>query len=157
MIKGYVRPSLPGDPEKVAPILRAEDKAEIDAAVGMGYVEVLTFSMSRSPIALTIVDADEEPFAMLGATQNPQVSGYGHPWLLSSDYLFQAKTPFIRQSRMWCALIEQPFHIVSNVVDERNTKHVRWLKWLKYSFIQRHPEYGVQKIPFLEFTRICHV
>ena len=157
MINGYVRPSLPGDPDKGAPILRAEDQQEIDAALGLDHVEILSLSMHASPIPLTIVDANEEPFAMLGAARHSQVPEYGHPWLLSSDYLFGVKLPFIRQSRMWRDVIEQPYKIVGNVVDERNAKHVRWLKWLGYNFVNRHPEYGVQRKPFLEFTRICHV
>ena len=154
MIKGYVRPSLPGDSDKVAPILRQADKDEIDATVGLDHAVALAYAKQSCLLPLTIVDAQGNPFAMFGVAVNPGVGRYGHIWLLSSDYLFEVKIPFLRQSKLWQKAIEQPYDIVGNVVDERNTKHIRWLKWLGFKFVCRHPEFGFQKRPFLEFVRI---
>ena len=155
MIKGYVRPSIPSDPDKVAPILREADKAEIEATVGLDHDVALSYAMQSCLLPLTMVDAQERPFGLFGVAANHSVEGYGSIWLLSSEYLFEARMPFLRQSRLWQHAIEEPYKIVGNVVDERNTKHIRWLKWLGYKFISRHPEFGFQKRPFLEFTRIC--
>jgi len=154
MIKGYVRPSLPGDPEKVAPILREADKAEIEATVGLDHAVALAYAAQSCLLPLTMVDDQEQPFGMFGVAVNPSMAGYGNIWLLSSDYLFEARITFLRQSKMWQAAIEQPYHIVGNVVSENNLKHIRWLKWLGYRFIARHPEFGWNKQPFLEFVRI---
>ena len=154
MIQGYVRPSVPTDPDKVAPILREEDKAEIDATVGFEHSVALGYAMQSCLLPLTMVDAQERPFGMFGVTTNHSVPGYGNIWLLSSNYLFEAKIPFIRQCRLWQEALEQPYAVVGNLVSEVNTKHVRWLKWLGYRFIARHPEFGFNKQPFLEFVRI---
>ena len=154
MIKGYVRPSLPGDPEKVAPILRDEDKAEIEATVGLDHAVALAYASQSCLLPLTMVDAQERPFGMFGVVPHTSVQGYGNIWLLSSSYLFEARLPFLRQCRMWQAAIEQPYHLVGNYVMEANVKHVRWLRWLGYKVVARHPEFGWNKQPFLEFVRI---
>ena len=154
MIKGYVRPSVPKDPEKVAPILRDLDKAEIDATAGLDHAVALSYAMQSCILPLTIVDDNEEPFAMFGVNNHPSIEEYGQIWLLSSDYLFKAKMPFLRQSKLWQEAIEQPYSVVGNLVSEVNIKHIRWRKWLGYRFIARHPEFGFTKQPFLEFVRI---
>ena len=154
MNKAYVRPSVANDPDKVAPLLRDKDKAEIDATVGLDHAVALSYAMQSCLLPLTIVDANEEPFAMFGVAKHPSVEGYGHIWLLSSEHLFQIKMTFLRQSKLWQEAIEQPYSIVGNVVSEVNGKHIRWLKWLGYRFVARHPEFGFTKQPFLEFVRI---
>ena len=145
MIKGYVRPSLPDDPDRVAPILRDDDAAEIDATVGLDHSVALAYAMQSCLLPLTMVDAHDHPFGMFGVVMNPSVQGHGNIWLLSSEYLFEARMTFLRQCKLWQGAIEQPYHLVGNVVSETNVKHVRWLKWLGYRFIARHPEFGLKK------------
>ena len=154
MIKAYVRPSIPSDPEKVAPILRPQDKEEIEAVVGPDHVTALAYARESCALPLTMIDAQERPFGMFGVMSHPTCAGYGNIWLLSSDYLFEAKIPFIRQCKLWQSAIEEPYQLVGNVVLESNRQHVRWLRWLGYRFVGRHPELGLKKQPFLEFVRI---
>jgi hypothetical protein len=51
--------------------------------------------------------------------------------------------------------MERSYTLIGNVIDERNRVHLRWLKWMGFTFVQRIPEYGVQHRPFLEFIKIC--
>jgi hypothetical protein len=84
----------------------------------------------------------------------------GDVWLLGTDAL--ATRPlagqFLRQSRFWLtALHEGCAPILHNVIDARNTLHIRWLQWLGFTFIKRHEVFGVEGRPFLEFMRLHHV
>ena len=154
MIRAYVRPTLPADAPHLAPLLRTADKHEIDALVGMDHLVALEAAVAASVLPFTIMDAQTGPIGLMGCTRDPGVNFVGYVWLLGSDGIFHRRMPFLRQSRLWLDVLGQPFKVLANVVDERNTRHIRWLKWLGFSFIQRHEHMGVQKLPFLEFVRI---
>lgn len=47
--------------------------------------------------------------------------------------------------------------ILFNCVDQRNEVHINWLRWLGFKFVRIIPEYGIQKLPFIEFVRIRNV
>ena len=40
-------------------------------------------------------------------------------------------------------------------MDARNDLHIKWLKWMKFTFINKVNEFGYEKKPFYEFIKIC--
>jgi len=42
----------------------------------------------------------------------------------------------------------QGYKYLYNFVDKRNTKALRWLKFIGFNIIEEIPEYGYSKIPF---------
>jgi hypothetical protein len=78
-------------------------------------------------------------------------------WLLGSDELVQKplSRQFLRECRTHLRVLERPFTLLWNRMDERNTIHKRWLEWLGFEFYNRIPEYGVERRPFLEFKKSC--
>ncbi len=83
----------------------------------------------------------------------------GAVWLLGSDALTQPplRRQFLVEGTVYLDTLHRFRPLLWNVVDERNTLHVRWLKWMGFTFINRHPYYGAEQRPFLEFVRLKHV
>jgi len=82
-------------------------------------------------------------------------NGVGRIWLSGTDELVTMKRQFIRESRRYLVGMESMYKLLHNEIDERNTLHIRWLQWLGFTFIRRIPEHGVQRLPFLEFIKLC--
>tara|TARA_R100001594_G_scaffold98085_1_gene132514 strand:- start:234 stop:632 length:399 start_codon:yes stop_codon:yes gene_type:complete len=131
--------------------MRSADRDEIKAALGKSPFDGLIDSVALSDVPFTIM-ADQEPAAMFGA--GPVVSGVGCIWLLGTDLILQNSTRFLRESRYWLEICAKPYDLLFNYVDERNSAHIRWIKWLGFTVINRHEKFGVEQRPFLEFVRI---
>ena len=150
-MRAYVRPSRHGDAESLAPRLRDADIDEIAAAAGVQPVEALRQGFEKSLQPLTVVCTEggvEYPIAMFGAVR--ESNEIGRIWLLGSDDIFKIKTDFIRQSRAWFRHVSLPFKVVTNIVDMRNHRHIRWLRWCGVRFCGVDKR-GPKSIPFLEF------
>ena len=154
MIRACVRPTQPTDASWLAPRLRTADKNEIDALVGLSHQEALQVSSGASVAPFTIVDAHDLPIAMMGCHRDASIPWVGYIWLLGSNGITDIRIPFLRQSKLWLPVLGQPFRVLTNVVDERNKTHIKWLRWIGFTFVKRHEQMGVQKRPFYEFIRI---
>ncbi len=142
------------DAHKLATDLRPEDEAEILAMTGQDPLEALLHGVQHSDIPLAIEDEEERTIGLFGVVtvqENPRV---GTVWLLASPRLLTHWRKLARESKRWVESIQQHYDVLFNLVDERNTVHIRWLQWCGFTFIQRHPEFGVENRPFIEFVRI---
>ncbi|OQW34870.1 MAG: hypothetical protein A4E20_01450 [Nitrospira sp. SG-bin2] len=108
-------------------------------------------------ILCTILDNADLPAGMFGVVPTDDLAGA--VWLLGSEALVRdpLRRQFIREGRSWLDRLHAFRPLLHNVVDERNTLHVHWLKKLGFVFIKRHPAYGYEQRPFLEFVRLRHV
>ena len=154
MIRVCVRPTQPTDASWLAPRLRTADRNEIDALAGIDHLEALQMAADASVIPFTIVDTQDHPIAMMGCTRDVNIPWVGYIWLLGSNRIVDIRNTFLRQSRMWIPALGQPFKVLANVVDERNKTHIKWLRWIGFTFVKRHEHMGVQERPFYEFIRI---
>ncbi len=154
-----VRVSTLKDVEWLAPRLRLEDIDEIKAASGSQPHEALMSGLLYSDDCLTMVADDEEPVGMFGVAPSP-AEGVGHVWMLCTPRLPEEYSRrFIKECRegFWTSFLHRNYPVLTNHVDERNMTHVRWLRWLGFKFIMRHPSFGYEGRPFLEFVRIDNV
>ena len=46
------------------------------------------------------------------------------------------------------------YPLLFNTVAEFQYAHIRWLRWMGFTFIRRWPHYGHAETPFLEFARL---
>jgi hypothetical protein len=150
-----VRPSAARDAIDMAPRLRVEDMAEIAAASGRPPVEALGEGFACSRPCFT-VEYNGRPAAMFGVVPSPDTEfpRLGVVWLLGTDAVRVFGRPFLRHSREWLVRACEGYDVVGNFVDERNTAHVRWLKWLGFTFLKRHEHFGRLGLPFMEFVKI---
>lgn len=151
---GYVREYRDGDAEYLAPRLRTDDRREVEAATGLDPLAALRLSAEHSGILCTICTHDHVPAGVFGVVPTDDLTGV--VWLLGSDVLTQPplRRRFLVEGKDYFNRLHQFRPLLWNFVDERNTLHIRWLKWVGCTFINRHPEYGFEKRPFLEFVRI---
>jgi len=61
---------------------------------------------------------------------------------------------FIRNCKGVCDILQKDYQLLNNFVDARNTLHINWLKWMGFSFINKHQRYGVERRLFYEFVKI---
>ena len=145
------------DAEKLAPHIREEDKLEVRSIFkeeDRSMVDLLKECIESSTPAIT-VEEDDRVIMMFG------VSEYGDPdcglvWLLGTDDIKRLWVPFLRQSHYWSNAL---FNIskkclLFNRVCSKNELHVRWIKWLGFSFVQRLDNYGHFGLPFYEFCKL---
>ena len=148
-----VRPSLEKDAYELAPRLRKADLDEIDAASGDNPLQALIRGYQYSYQPFTIL-VNDKVAGMFGVVPLDQQFVVGAVWLLGSDDIFNVRMPFARQSRMWVDVVHKPFNVLTNWVDERNSVHIRWLKWIGFKFIAKCERFGYRNLPFYEFVKI---
>lgn len=139
----------------MADSLRPADRDEVYAATGRKPTEVLVEGIMFSRPALTIFDPALNPVAIYGV--RPVAPGLGIVWLLGTPGILTHSREFLRRSSVELDRVCRDYKLVFNCVDERNKLHIRWLQWLGFTFIQRHPTFGHEGLPFLEFSKITHV
>ncbi len=148
----YCRPAILSDAEQLEPNLRDQDRREVTTLTGEPALQSLIHGIAMSDMPIAIVDDDETVLGLFGVVPTFETPKTGAVWMLASPQLFRHKRRFIRESRQWVEAMQSRYDLLFNVVDERNTIHVRWLKWCGFTFINRH-QLGTPETPFLEFVR----
>lgn len=145
------RPTRPEDITTLAPRLRKEDVEEIKAVTGNDPETELRASLLHSSECWTIVHED----AIIGMFGVAPIEGSeaGAIWLLASDELPKIRWSFLKKTRPFIDYFLTKYPVLTNVVDERNTVHIKWLKWAGFTFTDRHDRFGPQQVPFLEFFK----
>lgn len=146
-----VRKATAEDIAYLAPRLRQQDEQECNAATGMSTYDALMYGLGGASVVL---GSDGKPIAIYGVERLTGVTGA--VWMAATPTLTQPPyiTEFVKQSRVMCDRLNEEYPLLCNVVDERNALHIRWLEWCGFIFINRHPNFGPEKRPFLEFIRI---
>jgi hypothetical protein len=127
--------------------MRPADQAEV-GALGYTPLGALAEGFEISDPCLTIVAADGEPIGMFGAVPWPDRQ-VANVWLLATEKLVTVtKRQFIRECRAWVDGLNAKYPLLTNLVDARNTVHLRWLRWCGFEFGSPLPINGHQFIPF---------
>jgi hypothetical protein len=152
---GFVREYQDGDASILVPILRTADWQEMLAISTGDLVTRLREGAEHSVPSCTILDNHGVVAGMFGVVPH---GDFGQIWMVGADTLTRPplSRQFIRECRTHLSVMERPFLAVGNKIDERNTLHIRWLRWLGFSFVNRIPSYGVEGRPFLEFIKLCN-
>lgn len=150
---GYVRAFREGDAECLAPILRDADQDELRAGTGMAPLAALQAGADHSQICCTIIDNSWHVAGMFGIVDE---GDFGRIWMLGSDALTRPplSIQFLRECRKHVYQMERPYRIIGNEIDQRNTLHVRWLKWLGFTFLPPIHDYGPERRTFIPFVKV---
>ena len=135
----------PEDVDEVAANLRPEDFREVVEGWGMEPTTVLPFIASEGHTVS--FQAPDGRIAGLAGIQDD-----GRVWMLCTNVIDEYPIHFIREAKRFIDSREDP--ILWNVVDKRNTLHLKLLKHLKFKFL-REVEWGPNKLTFIEFCRVC--
>lgn len=124
--------------------IRPEDKAEFWAAAKVDPKDALRASLGDAWACLV----DGEPVAVFGVTPPALLGGAAMPWLVGSVNL----NPRLLVKPARAILAGWDYERLENWVDARNTKAIRWLRWLGFTIHPAEP-YGVMGLPFHRFER----
>lgn len=129
-----VRAARPEDAAALAPLLRAQDKAEINAAKpDRSHYVVILRGVVESTMAWTFHVGDELAF-VCGVAPYDLLSGTGVPWLLGTDAAPRHRHALMRLYPAYIAAMLTRYPRLENVVHLKNTASVRWLKRMGFSF-----------------------
>ena len=103
--------------------------------------------------ALPLLATRGELMGMAGVVPSADAE-VGQAWMLGAPVLRKYSIQFLRGCAPLVSGWHEKYPVLFNFVDERNTLHIKWLRWLGFVFVQRYEVFGVERIPFLEFVRL---
>lgn len=155
MTQPHVASSTPDDVRYLAANLRPADLAELQASVSLPPEEALMAGLGGDA-CLTWFSPEGTPVVIGGVvpTDDPLTGGI---WLMATPEIERLRFTFLRNVGAYVDALHALYPNLYNCVDARNTLHIRWLRWMGFSFLRRIEQYGVEQRPFYEFVRIKHV
>jgi len=145
----HVRIPTDADVQFVAANIRETDAKECELVSQTPY-DAIAHGVATSHLAYTLLDNDGTPVAILGVSA-PYPTGLGAIWLLGTPGIEKVPMTFLRQSRHVLKDILTEYEGVFNYTLTSNTVHVRWLRWLGFSFLR---EVEMNNHQFYEFIKL---
>lgn len=153
----YPTESVPSDVPYVAQRLRQADLDEIKALGQPDPLLALEESYFGSKPKCYTAIGKGVPVAMFGIVPFQDNERWGSIWLLGTDDVTDVvPITFLKWTKKFLPTLMEPYDMVCNIVDKRNTVHIKWIKWLGFSFI-RELQHGPEGRTFYEFARLNHV
>lgn len=129
--------------------MRKSDVVEVMASHGHTPLEALRYSFRESEYS-TIAISDGIPFVMFGVAVSNRLTGLGHPWMLSSNALFNHKDYFLKKGPDVISNMIAVCPRLVNYVHHANKTSIKWLKSLGFTIDDPEP-YGVNCDSFHKF------
>ena len=129
---------------EVASNLRPEDRREIEEGHGLDPKVILT-------------EAVDDDFCVYFTAPNGRTAGMGGIynggiiWMVTTPVIHDYPIGFVKEAKRVLATRTEP--ILGNIVDKRNTIHLRLLKYLGFTF-SKEKLHGPNKLTFIEFYRV---
>ena len=145
MAKAEVLPITLEAALEVASNLRQEDYRELVEGHGYDPIEYAReVALEGTSIYFTMPNGKT---AGMGG-----ISEDGIIWMLCTPEIHKYPIAFVKLAKSYLKSSKIP--LVHNVVDARNTVHLKLLKHLGFKFL-RTIKYGPNKLSFIEFCRVC--
>ena len=155
--KLYVEHSHRRDADPIATRLRTADRAEVSAVTRQSPLQVLVDGINESDLCFTIKrSSDGRPCGVFGAgggASGAEDTSSGLVWLLGTDDLTLNGRTFLRYSRSFLNEMHKHYSFLYNVIDARNSVHIRWLGWMGFEFTKEIPHWGVERRKFILFSK----
>ena len=137
-LSAYTRPSTLEDVVELAEKMREEDVEEL-RATGDTPKGCLLYCYLASKPCITMMSRHGYLMGMYGVI--PEGEKSGRIWMLGQTKMtedIRDKIWFLRESQVRLKELHKTYPLMFNIVDTRNRTHVKWLKWMKFTFIQNH-------------------
>ena len=143
----YIHPITMEAAVHVASNLRDDDYREVFEGHGQYPLLQIPFAAFNGE-TVYFTDADSRIAGLAG------VQDGGKIWMLCTNVIHDVPILFARQARRWIESREDK--ILWNIVDKRNTAHLKLLKFLGFKFL-RELKHGPNNITFIEFCKLSVV
>jgi hypothetical protein len=77
----------------------------------------------------------------------------GIPWMLASPLLQKVRKPFLREAKGFLDEMSEGYPVLHNLAWSKNTEHIRWLKWMGFTFLPAVPM-GPDGELYIEFYKV---
>ena len=126
--------------------MREPDRLEVQILSGNVEKAVrMTLALADKVWTGTI---DDEVVCVFGVNPRSILTNEGCPWLLGTKKLDKYPVTFMRHARPYLERMKARYPRLSNLVDVRNSRSVRWLKLLGFNMHQPVAINGGQFYPF---------
>lgn len=144
----------------VAANMRKADIDEVKAGLGCSPLDTLAYCFFMGQPCMTMVGHNGNPVGMWGVVPDGMYPEAGRIWLLGTDELVEDRVNqvrFLKEAQKELKRMEERYQVLFNFMDARNVVHKRWLRWMGFTFIAEHPNYGAEGRLFLEFCKVSYV
>ena len=145
------------DPYILGPYLRKEDVAEIKASTGDSPTISLIKGVIASRPCYTAVNPShpDRVMGMFGAVPEKD-NGISTAiiWAVFSEDMFSHKRAFLEVSKEVINRYSKQYDVLTNWVDARNEDHIKWLRSLGFTFIDKNDKYDYEQRTFYEFIKV---
>ena len=141
----YIHPITFEAAIEVASNLRPEDLRELEEGHGIDPI-IYAHSVAQDPSCVHFTVPNGKTAGMAG------VGPEGEIWMLCTPAIHDYPITFAREAKRFIEGRTEP--LLWNVVDCRNTVHLKLLKFLGFKFL-RKIKFGPNQLSFIEFCRVC--
>lgn len=142
--------SLPEHIPAIVEAIRTEDLAECEAAGAPSVADALHRGIRESTLCWTSL-VDGEPATIGGVSAVTLLGDIGIPWMLATTRIDRVPRQVLVEGRRHVGYMLERYSQLSNWVDARNQRAVRWLARLGFRIHEPQP-YGPYGMPFHRFT-----
>lgn len=150
-----IRPSTPADIAAIHGCLRTEDIAEIKAISGNDPMFSLMYGHLHS--AECVVGVGGDKIVMIAGVQGIPKTEDAYVWMLCTPHIMSHKRELLTLGREWLDKQNKRYRVLRNVVDARNTVHIRLVTHMGFTFGDPIENYGAGRITVIPFERVLNV
>jgi hypothetical protein len=140
----YIHPITLEAATEVASNLRPDDRREVEEGHGIDPM-LLPSLMSSNPSYVYFTVPDGKTAGMAGVGED------GNIWMLCTPDIHRYPITFAREAKRY--VDNRPEPLLWNIVDMRNTVHLKLLRFLGFKFL-RKLKHGPNNVTFIEFCRV---
>ena len=131
----------------------AEDDRRECEALGFGPLRALRRSLELSVFSWTgMLTPGMKPVCMWGLIPfGGLLSGQAAPWFSSTDELGRHRVFFVKRNRKFLRRMLDLYPHLTDYVDVRHKRAIRWLKWLGFTVGPEIKTFGPNSMPFYKF------
>lgn len=145
----YYRKATYADCFELARNLRPEDLREVE---GLGHPRfAIPLSLGFSETSISFFSKDGKLAGVAGIAR--QSDDIGVIWMLCTPEVQKYPLTFVKEAKGWVDSIKG-YKLLWNIVDQRNTIHLKLLKHLGFRAIKQR-NLGPQFLPYLEIVKLC--
>ena len=144
-MSNYIHPATEEAAKEVASNLLPDDRREVEEGHGIDPLETLLFAVhSHSCVWFEVPNGKTAGMAGVGPN--------GEIWMLCTPAIHEYPITFAREAKRFVESRTEP--LLWNIVDRRNTVHLKLLRILGFKFL-REIFHGPNQLSFIEFCRVC--
>jgi len=148
-----IRAACVADAHELFHNLRPADFAELSAIHGDDGVHGSIINAVESSTIACRMDAGGKLLCLYGLVPLDEERGIAAPWMLGTPDLDNNPRIVLQQAPVILDGFFDLYSHLTNATDCRNTKVVRWLKWLGFAFCERTP-IGADRVVFQRFELV---